>query len=81
MKRKIYITRTRRKLDRIADHIIGKMRRKKITQAQLGDRIGLSQQVLSKRLRTGKLTMADFLEIIEVLEDEREEVTQLLCDD
>lgn len=81
MKRKIYITRTRRKLDRIADHITGKMRRKKITQAQLGDRLGISQQVLSKRLRTGKLSLADFLEIVEALEDEREEVINLICDD
>ena len=81
MKRKIYITRMRRKLDRITDHITGKMRRKGITQTQMGDRLGISQQVFSKRLKTGKLYLEDFLEIIDALEDEREEVIKLICDD
>ena len=80
MGKKIYITRTRRSLNKISDYIRGELKRQNLTQEQLADRIGVKQQTLSKWLKNPKvLKLENFIDIIQELHTPKEEAAELIC--
>ena len=79
MGKKIYITRTRRSLNKISDYIRGELKRQNLTQEQLADRIGV-KQTLSKWLNNPKvLKLENFIDIIQELHTPKEEAAELIC--
>lgn len=79
MKKKIYITRTSRSLNRISDYIRGELKRQELTQEQFSARLGVKQQTLSKWLSNPKtLKLENFIDIIQELNTERGKISELL---
>jgi transcriptional regulator with XRE-family HTH domain len=52
----------------IQQKITAAMKYKGITQQQLADAFGISQQAMGKRLKTGKFTIAELEKIAKVME-------------
>ena len=74
MRKKIYITRTSRSLNKISDYIRGELKRQDLTQEQLADRLGVKQQTLSKWINNPKtLKLENFIDIMQELHTEKEE--------
>lgn len=81
MRRKTYITQTRRSLSKISDYIRGELKRQNLTQQELADRIGVKQQTISKWLRNPKtMKLENFIDITQELKTPKEEAADLICD-
>lgn len=81
MRKKIYITRTSRSLNKISDYIRGELKRQDLTQEQLANRLGVKQQTLSKWINNPKtLKLENFINIMQELHTEKEEAAELICD-
>ena len=81
MRRKTYITQTRRSLSKISDYIRGELKRQNLTQQELADRIGVKQQTISKWLNNPKtLKLENFIDITQELKTTKEEAADLICD-
>lgn len=81
MRKKIYITRTSRSLNKISDYIRGELKRQDLTQEQLADRLGVKQQTLSKWINNPKtLKLENFIDIMQELHTEKEEAAELICE-
>ena len=59
-------------------YLIGQMRVKGVTQQDLGEKLGLTQQVISNKLRKQQLTTLELIEVIDVLEIGAEALSQML---
>lgn len=51
-------------------YLIGQMKVRGISQAALGEKLGLSQQVISFKLRKRQLTTKELIEVLDILEVE-----------
>lgn len=81
MRKKIYITRTSRSLNKISDYIRGELKRQDLTQEQLANRLGIKQQTLSKWINNPKtLKLENFIDIMQELHTEKEEAADLICE-
>lgn len=81
MRKKIYITRTSRSLNKISDYIRGELKRQDLTQEQLANRLGVKQQTLSKWINNPKtLKLENFIDIMQELHTEKEEAAELICE-
>lgn len=79
MRKKIYITRTCRILNRVSDYIRGELKRQELTQEQFSARLGVKQQTISKWLNNPKtLKLENFIDIIQELNTERGKISELL---
>ncbi len=79
MKKKIYITRTSRILNKISDYFRGELKRQELTQEQFSARLGVKQQTVSKWLSNPKtLKLENFIDIIQELNTERGKISELL---
>ena len=82
MRRKIYITKTRRSLNKISDYFRGELKRQNLTQQELGDRIGVKQQTISKWLSNPKtMKLENFIDMMRELKTPKEEAAELLCEE
>ena len=82
MGKKIYITRTRRSLNKISDYFRGELKRQNLTQQELGDRIGVKQQTISKWLSNPKtMKLENFIDMMRELKTPKEEAAELLCEE
>ena len=82
MRRKIYITKTRRSLSKISDYFRGELKRQHLTQQELGDRIGVKQQTISKWLSNPKtMKLENFIDMMQELKTPKEEAAELLCEE
>lgn len=59
-------------------YIIGQMKARGMTQKELGDMLGLSQQVTSAKLKRRGLTTKELIEVIEILDIDAATVGQLI---
>jgi predicted transcriptional regulator len=59
-------------------YIIGQMRARGMTQKELGELLGLSQQVTSAKLKRRGLTTKELIEVIEILDIDAATVGQLI---
>ena len=82
MKRRIYLTKTCRRLSKISDYFRGELKRQHLTQQDLADRIGVKQQTISKWLNNPKTMKLDnFIDIMQELKTPKEEAAELLCEE
>lgn len=58
--------------------VIGKLRKKKMTQSQLGKELGITQSATSIKLDKDQYTMDDLMVIFKVLEYTDEEILRFL---
>ena len=65
---KVYITRQQELNRRLVSLIYGTMKVKHITQAQMAERLCISQQAFSRKLKNAQFTFQDLFTIFEVLE-------------
>ena len=59
-------------------YIIGQMKARGMTQRELGEMLGLSQQVTSAKLKRRGLTTKELIEVIEILNIDAATVGQLI---
>lgn len=59
-------------------YIIGQMKARSMTQKELGEMLGLSQQVTSAKLKRRGLTTKELIEVIEILNIDAATVGQLI---
>lgn len=59
-------------------YIIGQMKARSMTQKELGEMLGLSQQVTSAKLKRRGLTTKELIEVIEILDIDAATVGQLI---
>ena len=59
-------------------YIIGQMKARSMTQKELGDMLGLSQQVTSAKLKRRGLTTKELIEVIEILDIDAATIGQLI---
>ena len=59
-------------------YLIGRMRVMGVTQSDLGEQLGLTQQVVSSKLRKQQLTTLEIIEVLDVLEVGAETIAQML---
>ncbi len=59
-------------------YIIGQMKARGMTQRELGELLGLSQQVTSAKLKRRGLTTKELIEVIEILNIDAATVGQLI---
>lgn len=59
-------------------YIIGQMKARGMTQRELGDMLGLSQQVTSAKLKRRGLTTKELIEVIEILDIDAATIGQLI---
>lgn len=59
-------------------YIIGQMKTRDMTQKELGDMLGLSQQVTSAKLKRRGLTTKELIEVIEILDIDAATIGQLI---
>ena len=59
-------------------YIIGQMKARDMTQRELGDMLGLSQQVTSAKLKRRGLTTKELIEVIEILNIDAATIGQLM---
>ena len=59
-------------------YIIGQMKSRGMTQRELGELLGLSQQVTSAKLKRRGLTTKELIEVIEILNIDAATVGQLI---
>lgn len=74
---KVYITKTDKQIDRLYDFIIGTCKRRKIRQEDMAAVLGDSRQAYAYRLNHQKLTLEDFVLILDFL---GEDVTKCIDD-
>ena len=59
-------------------YIIGQMKARSMTQKELGELLGLSQQVTSAKLKRRGLTTKELIEVIEILDIDAATIGQLI---
>jgi cyanate lyase len=59
-------------------YIIGQMKAREMTQRELGELLGLSQQVTSAKLKRRGLTTKELIEVIEILDIDAATIGQLI---
>jgi transcriptional regulator with XRE-family HTH domain len=59
-------------------YIIGQMKARGMTQRELGELLGLSQQVTSAKLKRRGLTTKELIEVIEILDIDAATIGQLI---
>ena len=59
-------------------YIIGQMKARSMTQKELGEMLGLSQQVTSAKLKRRGLTTKELIEVIEILDIDAATIGQLI---
>ena len=65
---KVYITRQQKLNERLVSLIYGTMKVKHITQAQMAEKLGITQQSFARKLKFAQFTYSDLFTIFEVLE-------------
>lgn len=59
-------------------YIIGQMKARDMTQKELGELLGLSQQVTSAKLKRRGLTTKELIEVVEILNIDAATIGQLM---
>ena len=59
-------------------YLIGQMKVRGVTQEALGEELGVTQQVISSKLRKRQLSTKELIEVLDILEVEGRMVAQLM---
>lgn len=75
---KSYITRESRQQARFSAWLYGCMKTNHITQAELSERLGITQQGLSQKIKYQRFSYSDLLVIFDVFKPDAKELETLL---
>lgn len=75
---KTYITQEQRQQAKMSAWIYGQMKIQHITQAELAEKMGITQQGLSKKIRNHTFSYSDVLLFVKVFEPDQKELAMLL---
>lgn len=73
-----YITQEQRQQAKLSAWIYGQMKVRHITQTELANKMGITQQGLSKKLRQHTFSYSDVLLFVKVFEPDQKELSMLL---
>ncbi len=65
-------------LSDFSEWVVGRMKKIGLTQAQMGEKIGLSQSAFCQKLRQNKFTLSDAMTILKELQATDEEILRLV---
>lgn len=75
---RVYITKQQQMNSRLVSLIYGTMKVQHITQRQMADKLGISQQAYAKKLKNSQFTFVDLVTIFEVLDMPDEEIVSVM---
>ena len=75
---KVYITKQQQMNNRLVSLIYGTMKVQHVTQRQMADKLGISQQAYAKKLKNSQFTFVDLVTIFEVLDMPDEEIVKVM---
>lgn len=75
---KVYISENRFLCSKLSAWVIGEMKIQKITQSQMADQMGISQQALSRKLNEYTFSFDDFLDFVKILKPHEDEIVRLV---
>lgn len=75
---RVYITKQQQMNNRLVSLIYGTMKVQRITQRQMADKLGISQQAYAKKLKNSQFTFVDLVTIFEVLDMPDEEIVKVM---
>ena len=75
---RVYITKQQQMNNRLVSLIYGTMKVQHVTQRQMADKLGISQQAYAKKLKNSQFTFVDLVTIFEVLDMQDEEILSVM---
>lgn len=75
---KVFTNENDKLCDRLASWVYGQMRVRRITQQQMADELGITQQAFGKKLRRRQFSYRDFLTIVAYFGPEPGEIAWLI---
>lgn len=75
---RVYLSENDRLCAKLSSWIYGEMKCQGISQKKLAEELEITQQALSKKLRSHSFSFTDFLTIIRVLEPDEKDLARLL---
>lgn len=75
---KVYITKQQQMNNRLVSLIYGTMKVQHVTQRQMADKLGISQQAYAKKLKNSQFTFVDLVTIFEELDMQDEEILSVM---
>lgn len=75
---RVYLSENDRLTARLSSWIYGEMKTQGISQRVMAQEMQISQQALSKKLKTRSFSFTDFLAVVRVLKPDEKELSRLL---
>ena len=75
---KVYLSEREQMCSRLSKWVYGEMKVRKLSQVALADRMGISHQALSRKLRKASFDYADFLFFVKEFEPDNTELLRLI---
>jgi DNA-binding transcriptional regulator LsrR (DeoR family) len=75
---RVYITKQQQMNNRLVSLIYGTMKVQHVTQRQMADKLGISQQAYAKKLKKCQFTFVDLVTIFEELDMQDEEILSVM---
>jgi len=75
---KVYLNERDRLCSKLARYVYGEMRIRRITQTEMAEKMNISQQALSHKLRTESFGFSDFLFFVKEFEPSQKELLDLV---
>lgn len=75
---RVYVTTNERLCARLAAWVYGQMKVNRITQRELANRRGVSQQAISDKLKYHRFDFEDFVTFVELFNPDDEEIRRLI---
>jgi len=75
---KVYLTEADRLRARLSRYVYGEMRLRRLSQAQIAQKMGISQQSLSRKLKKSSFDYSDFLFFVKEFEPTQKELLGLI---
>ena len=75
---KVYLTKERRASERLAEWVYGQMKIKRITQKEIANRLGISQQAVYNKLRRRSFEFEDLICFVEIFRPDIRTLARLM---
>ena len=75
---KVYLTEREQMCARLSKWLYGELRVRRMSQATLAEKMGISHQALSRKLRTSSYSYSDFVFFMKEFEPDQKELLELI---
>lgn len=75
---KVYLTKEQRASERLAEWVYGQMKIKRITQKEVANRLGISQQAVYNKLRRRSFEFEDLVCFVEIFCPDDQQISKLV---